>query len=782
MRCRATGAILFLLAGCSGLASAGEGVVYFADLESFSPRSAISDKRVHGKWYLRRVRWTEHAQGLLNLAGTAEVPDLTCSPGLRGRYNVYVGCRQVGSSTVFQVRIGDDDTWYTINPGIATGQRHFNKEILLARNVDMTGKKLTLHAVSRAIYFYYFKFVRPGRDTDAKVEAAMVKREPRRADTATAEMEARIKSGYFVQRHYVDDKPLPELTDTHRRLGFAVFRCHYLNLIFPNTVPLAQELTGGLEAFATPGEFEPVSFAVRALRALTDVTVTVSDLQGPRGAVLPADVFDVRVVRCLRKRSTAYRGRSEFMDVPILLEKRPRVEVRANQTKQFWLTVRVPENAAPGRYRGEVTVGPPAGKQRVPLVLDVLPIRLPDEPKNHMLGMYDCPPREMTPLIERFRDMREHGMTTVASSGKSGLRFHLEDGKVTVAFDGSRLERVLRTHGRFFTKPLYWPMGRDIHQWCVGQEKRGGRYRDLYVQIIRQIADYCAKQNLPGIIFQPEDECTSVEANEASFPIAIRQLKALKAAGAATEMDHMAFRYAKRPKVDAMVQQAMPLTDVLTLRYTTRPMWYEQTWDELASLCAKHGKALWTYNIHNGVTFPEPTSNRFSTGFFFHTLGKACTGEFYWAYQYPFGGLYEDLHGDWGNFMWRYPPDEPNGEVGGPTIMWECLREGVDDLRYIEKLTDLIEKAGRTAPGAAGKARAVLADVLSSFDFGEMKKTDCRFIESKWEKSFTLPDGRRACSGRFRFPNGWSAEDYDRARRRIADAIVALQKALDVER
>lgn len=746
--------------------------VYLADIEAFEPRTAVSDEPSYGQWYLRRVKWTEHAEALLNLAGTPDVPDLTCSPNLQGRYNIYVGCRQVDRPTIFQTRVGDDELWYTIDPGLATEKRHFNKEILFAPNVDMAGKTLTLHAVSELVYFYYFKFVRADADVGAHVDPAHVTRTPRTG--GSTEVAERIKSGYFVERVHVDLAPMPVLSDTQRQVGFVVFNRHYLRLTFPNTVPRADQLTDRLAVFAAPGEFEPVSFAVRALRDLTGFTVSVTPLGSADGAVIPASAADIRSVRCLRRRSTSYHGKGEFMNVPVLLESRPSVDLAAGETKQFWLTVCVPGETVPGTYRGRVTVGTREREVRLQLALEVLPIRLPAAPPGYALGMYDLWPRGVTPLDDRFRDMRDHGMTTVGWCGDSGAELILRDGTAVAKLQGSRLARVLDAHGRFLTQPLLWLMGGELDSWSMKNAKSDADYASLYGQIIRQILKYCHDRSLPGIIFQPADECPSVVTN---FPAALRQLKVLKAIGARTEMDHMGFRYRKRPDVDAMAQEAMPLTDVLTMRFSTRTIWYDETWAELVRLSTETGKVLWTYNINNGLCFPEPTSNRFCTGVFFHTFGKGCTGEFMWAYQSPCKALYEDLDGQATDYLWRYPAWVKDAEVGGPTVMWECLREGVDDLRYIEALSAMIQARQTAAPVAAKQAQATLDEVLGGIRIEELRRADCRYIESEWETSFILPDGRLACSGEFRVPNGWRAEDYDRARRDIANAIVALQSS-----
>ncbi len=745
-------------------------VVYLADLQALEPRDAVSETRAYGKWHLRRVKWAEHAQGVLNLTDSASVPDLTFPSTPEGRYHVYVGCRRIDLPTVLQVRLGDDPLWYTVDPGLATNGRHVNLEILVARDIPLDGKRLKLHAVSDTIYFYYFKLVKTAVDQAARVDPARVTREPRRT-MDRRDVEALIRAGGFKERVYVDNQPMPPLTPQQEKQGFVLFRRHYLNLTFPNTLPAANEVVDRVAIFASPGEVEPVSLAIRTLRPLAGVRAVPSDFQGPGGVLLPARVIDVRVVKYLRKRSTRYRGGGEFMEAPIFLEAFSSLDLRADETRQFWLTIRVPEQARPGDYESIVTVGTPTAMARIKLQLRVLPIKLPDTPGDYVLGMYDLWPRGVTPLEERFRDMRDHGMTTVGWCGDSGLDLRLADGKLEFSFDGALLTRVLDAHGRIFTQPLLWLMHGDLDRFCLDRTDGEAEYADLYGRIVKEILAYCERRRFPGIVFQPADECPS---RPAKFPSAIRQLRALKAVGAITEMDHMGFRYAKRPEVDRFVQQAMPSTDILTLRYSAKPIWYDETWQQLGKLCRRNGKGFWTYNINNGLAFPEPTSNRFSTGFFFHTLGRGCTGEFYWAYQHPSQALYVDLDGKATDWLCRYPPWKPEGETGGPTILWECLREGVDDLRYIEALRSRIREVDPINPQAAEKARIVLNDILDSFSFDQMAKAGCKYLESKWDRQFTGTDGRLACSGDFLLPNGWKAEGYDRARRRIAEAILDL--------
>ena len=128
--------------------------------------------------------------------------------------------------------------------------------------------------------------------------------------------------------------------------------------------------------------------------------------------------------------------------------------------------------------------------------------------------------------------------------------------------------------------------------------------------------------------------------------------------------------------------------------------------------------------------------------------------------------------------MYHYPPFPQEGIAGGPALNWESMREGVDDLRYVVTLENLIRQCsagGLKAEAESGKK--LLKKLCKSFDLEQMQ-TRCIFLEQKWEHSGTLPDGRLFAKGDFYLPNGWKPSDYDNGRSAIAAKIVELRNAL----
>lgn len=59
---------------------------------------------------------------------------------------------------------------------------------------------------------------------------------------------------------------MPRLTPRGQETGYVPFVKNWGDLVFPQTAPLAEALTGQLEIFACSGEYEPASFSIQALR------------------------------------------------------------------------------------------------------------------------------------------------------------------------------------------------------------------------------------------------------------------------------------------------------------------------------------------------------------------------------------------------------------------------------------------------------------------------------------------------------------------------------------
>ena len=157
------------------------------------------------------------------------------------------------------------------------------------------------------------------------------------------------RSDKLVETRYVDETAMPSLRSQEVQCGYMVFHRHWMDLVFPNSIPKRAEITDTLEVFAGLGEYEPVSFCVRTSRDLKDLVVTSSELVSQNGERL--DAPQVQIVRCVPRRFPEWEplyegGPMGVMNMPTYLELARPVNVAANRTIQYWLTVQVPSNAA----------------------------------------------------------------------------------------------------------------------------------------------------------------------------------------------------------------------------------------------------------------------------------------------------------------------------------------------------------------------------------------------------------------------------------------------------
>jgi len=178
--------------------------------------------------------------------------------------------------------------------------------------------------------------------------------------------------------------------------------------LLTHAIPLGAAVAEPLTLAACPGEYEPASFCLWAREKLDNVTVTCSDLEGPAGAI-SADAVDVRILKCWFQAGVGMEDVTHKTLTPELLlhddsivridpvqmtniipgaenvdpftirdaERLLPFTMRANELKQLWVLVHVPEDAQPGTYVGKLAVEV-SGKQsdEVALRLTVRPFKL----------------------------------------------------------------------------------------------------------------------------------------------------------------------------------------------------------------------------------------------------------------------------------------------------------------------------------------------------------------------------------------------------------------------
>jgi len=532
------------------------------------------------------------------------------------------------------------------------------------------------------------------------------------------------------------------------------------------------------------------------------------------------------------------------MDMPTYLEEARAVDAAAGTTLQYWLTVTVGEEARAGMYHGDVEIRQEGGgTYTVDLAVDVLPIVLV-EPRV-TLGFWDFAYQnydgEIGTVGDVYATMRRHGMNAVFTM--AGLfHYHPEtdthdfsehlsvgdDGLVGIRWEGTPLaERMEAAKRAGFKAVCYSPafgpfVGRAVRERVdketldretsqelaellsryEGSEQYdviskettnvsekyyplfSESYARMYAQIVEEILKEAERRGWPRIVMDPGDETFSHHVHDrVSFPLVIRHLELMKCAGATTILNHvsplMGAEYGEYARAALrFVDIGMPAPRLSPSH--TAP--YGGTMEKMVEAFGKLGIVTYTYNMTMPRT-PDLAAARFNAGWFFETVGEGVRGEFDYVFFRVEGDPYNPLDSRyWNNeFLWFYPPREKENRLGGGAVSLEAKREGVDDLRYVQTLASLIERAearedSTDAERAAREAEATRKRILGSFDFSRIIEEG--YPRSHWDTVAGARGAMPTVSGAFRLANGWTLEAYDRHRRDIADAIVQLQEAL----
>jgi len=457
--------------------------------------------------------------------------------------------------------------------------------------------------------------------------------------------------------------------------GYAVFSRHYLDPVSRLGRPRPGEV-GPVRLFACPGEYEPATVSVWALRPQTGVRVTVSDLRGERG-MMAANQVDVRVVRTIK-------------GWPPFLEKREAVDIPEGQTQTFWLTFHFPPDTPPGFYRGEVEVAPrDAEPTRTAVLVRVLPLQLPPPPKGYGFwwkmdarwnGYYS---KERDAALEQIRQqfvlLREHGCNMVSCYGMPKMA-QAEDGPVSFdftqdhwghdAFSLTDFFRLGRETGFLSPQvPIQYPGAEALHSdWiarAVGLDQNSAAFDDFYRDACRRVDGWAKAQGFT-LAFACIDEIGNSEERRRD---ALRFYRVAQEAGVLTSVTdnsmHAGMHLLGQPRFDETI--ALRLYNFIT--------------PEMIDHARQSGDVLWLYNLASGGW--EAKRDRFVFGLFTERCGAA--GHAQWAFQWPSGNEnpYEAAAAG-RRSGYHYALPAPDGPL--PTLALEGVREGIDDARYLSLL------------------------------------------------------------------------------------------------
>jgi hypothetical protein len=517
------------------------------------------------------------------------------------------------------------------------------------------------------------------------------------------EMATRIAGIDEERRMQFDDAyfvlPPQELTfapapgDAER--GFAAWPVAVMDPCYPDTLPPESRPAFGLSTAGSLGERRAVSFAIRPFANLSDVSLSVSDLTDGKRHVIPNSRIECQYVRYLATPDVEEFGPGTLTWKPQMLQTSFPINVPAQVTKQLWLSVHVPGDAAAGTYTGSVTLSASSGQFTIPLTVQIWPFRL-HSANDMSYGLYYSSPdatygfslfgmQDAADAMLRLdlQDMKRHGL--------NGLYF-----PSTASPDPAQIDPVTGHVGSLDFSLL------DRFAAAVKETNFGGDWRGIGGGGMVCYAN-CILQN------------SSVAKFDTNFNAALRNVLGRIVAWQTSHNLRMPLLLVDEPRECADVPWHANFAD--TMQYCALAHQVPgliSTVDLMFDTCTgidytPIGDAIDELDTHPWVPAEHLISDAIAAGKpvrFYNTGGDLRFVYGFYQLKWPSDGAWE-WHYNWldtsafdpfpyspFNSQWHYTYPSPEGPV--PTLKYEWASQGIADYRYAATLAALSKKARKT--------------------------------------------------------------------------------------
>ena len=505
--------------------------------------------------------------------------------------------------------------------------------------------------------------------------------------------------------------------------------------ILPDTALVPGTPARRLTGFGCRGQFVPLSFAVQAEREMRDLSFRATALR--TGAdTIPAAAVDLRVVKAWWRpygkaprfvnelllhddafvQASAAEPVNRFRELkyPNDLDALTPVTIPAGKVRQFWVTVRIPDSARPGTYRGTITAGDASGHELdLALVLEVTPFDLEPTPLAYSFYYRSYLATEETKekqgvhswyktadqMRKELVNMAEHGCNTLCAY--VGTVSQTEDG-----WDFAELELVLgmaRDAG-LTRSPFLW-LAHGLY--FLPMPERPSAPKDMDEVIARMndkvaaVTAFLKTKGLPQAAYYGADERMGEELIRLK-----RGYQALNAAGGLVAQACYGNYFGE-------IGAALSLPIVLNSRHDPMTMANIRATQEA-------GHEAWVYNVPctNMVASPAVFRRRYGLALWRNKEDGAIPWEYSGhprertPYQErPAGTLYTMTHPTWDGD----PVD---------TVHYEAWREGIYDTRYMTTLEKHLARAEEHngAPGLVAEIQTWLRTFSVHDDLQQVRR------------------------------------------------------------
>lgn len=502
--------------------------------------------------------------------------------------------------------------------------------------------------------------------------------------------------------------------------------------ILPASVMSSAYLSSQMSISASPGEYEPATFVVKANSAVSQMTVAKTNLTSG-GNTISSDNIDIKVVKVwwqagdpvtgllgakqlvpelllnndalvtvdaadnyLTVTSTAIKisgasgiggwGISPSTDdfpVQDTATLQP-VDIANGTNKQFWITVNVPAGTAAGTYSSTITLASGGITLKIlTLSVRVLPITLATPSLSYNLFYqgklsttstgYIGLQKSETQFTAEMQDMVKHGITNVALARQYGAGWG-DESTTTLA----RALEIKKNAG--MDSSIFYSVSCVITGCSTSTMQKYGDVAALYGATNYYVYGF----------------------DEASMAGITSSINDMHAAGIKLfAAQYLADAQAIAGYLDTVVSPPGAPNKSLALTY---------------------------HNVgHKIFSYLNPTSNAeametYRRNYGFVLWQNDYDGEMDWAYQYGIANTWDDFDsgGSGKDENLAYPT--ANGVID--TVGWEGFREAVDDIRYLTTLQNLI------ASPPAGKSITSAQNYLTNLKAADISKRDLNTIRA----------------------------------------------------
>jgi hypothetical protein len=383
---------------------------------------------------------------------------------------------------------------------------------------------------------------------------------------------------------------------------------------------------------------------------------------------------------------------AEIYDSPTLLP----LSLPANTNKQYWVTIFIPSDTPSGLYTGTISIKNNGETiSEIKLKVEVLPFELPESPID--ISLYYS------------QYISTDGKPTLSQGGKSVEQLHKE-------FQNLKKHGVLNpsVYANYFITPIERfttyiqirqeeNMSFDDIYYCAGALGEASQF--LTVSLINQnvplVMNYFNNCGTKNVYFYCPDEQSVVPFSSQILAARVLGAKSIDAQDSSEAL--LAYNY-NPPLLDCAIMGGAPVKSVIDAYHSK------------GLLIGSYG------NPQSGLENPLLYRKNYGLLLWQKDIDISCT------FAYEYGNYLTGKRLLWNDWNWDgtnrykihtfvYPTT--NGVVD--TIEWEGFREGVNDIRYVAKLEQVISDSNKSTSSAQAYLDTLKLTNIQSLNMAEVR-------------------------------------------------------------